>query len=127
MTVSKDYGCFKCYKCYTLLRHLCVNFYSNGYFYSTNQLNKFRLNISKEGGEYWLTRQYESLDTYSLEEFILIEHNHLEAVSRKCSVKKVFLEISQNSQETTRARVAFLVKLQASGLGCFPVSMGVFL
>ena len=32
------------------------------------------------------------------------------------SVKKVFLEISQNSQQNTRARVSFLIKLQASGL-----------
>ena len=30
--------------------------------------------------------------------------------------KKVFLEISQNSQENTCARVSFLIKLQASGL-----------
>ena len=42
---------------------------------------------------------------------------------RRCSVKKVFLEISQNSQENTCARVSFLIKLQAflqnkSG-GCF--------
>ena len=35
---------------------------------------------------------------------------------RRCSVKKVFLEISQNSQENTCARVSFLIKLQASGL-----------
>ena len=31
-----------------------------------------------------------------------------EAVFQRCSVKKVFLEISQNSQETTFARVSFL-------------------
>ena len=31
-------------------------------------------------------------------------------------MKKVFLEISQNSQENTCARVSFLIKLQASGL-----------
>ena len=31
---------------------------------------------------------------------------------RRCSVKKVFLEISQNSQEKTCARVSFLRKLQ---------------
>ena len=37
-----------------------------------------------------------------------------EAVARRCSVKKVFLEISQNSQESTCARVSFLIKLQAS-------------
>ena len=31
----------------------------------------------------------------------------------KCSVKKVFLKISQNSLENTFARVSFLIKLQA--------------
>ena len=35
-----------------------------------------------------------------------------EAVAQGCSVKKVFLEISQNSQENTCARVSFLIKLQ---------------
>ena len=35
-----------------------------------------------------------------------------EAASRRCSVKKVFLEILQNSQENTYARVSFLIKLQ---------------
>ena len=35
-----------------------------------------------------------------------------EAVVHWCSVKKVFLEISQNSQENTCARVSFLIKLQ---------------
>ena len=40
----------------------------------------------------------------------------VEAVGQRCSVKKAFLEISQNSQENTCARVSFLLKLQASGL-----------
>ena len=35
------------------------------------------------------------------------------AVSHRCSVEKVFLKISQNSQENTCTRVPFLVKLQA--------------
>ena len=35
-----------------------------------------------------------------------------EAVVQRCSVKKVFLEISQNSQENNRARVFLLIKLQ---------------
>ena len=35
--------------------------------------------------------------------------------SHKCSVEKVFLEISQNLQENTCARVSFLIKLQALG------------
>ena len=33
--------------------------------------------------------------------------------------KKVFLEISQSSQENTCARVTFLIKLQASGFQLF--------
>ena len=36
-----------------------------------------------------------------------------EAVTRRCSIEKVFLEISQNSQENSCAKVSFLVKLQA--------------
>ena len=45
-----------------------------------------------------------------------------EAVAQRCSVKKVFLEISQNSQENTCARVFFLINLQKkdSGTGAFP-------
>ena len=41
--------------------------------------------------------------------FILI---FTEAVAPRCSVKMVFLEISQNSKENTFARVSFLIKLQ---------------
>ena len=37
-----------------------------------------------------------------------------EVVARRCSVNKVFLEVSQNSQENTCARISFLIKLQAS-------------
>ena len=40
--------------------------------------------------------------------------HYSENVARKCSVKKMFLEIPQNSQENTCARVSFLIKLQAS-------------
>ena len=36
-----------------------------------------------------------------------------EAVLRRCSIKKVFIEVSQNSQENTCAKVTFLIKLQA--------------
>ena len=39
-----------------------------------------------------------------------------EAVVWRCSIKKVFLKILQNSQENTCARVSFLTKLQASCL-----------
>ena len=56
---------------------------------------------------------------------------------RRCSVKKVFLEISQNSQENTCDRVSFLIKLHATLLKnllkkrlshrCFPVNFAKFL
>ena len=39
-------------------------------------------------------------------------------IKETSSVKKVFLEILQNSQENTCARISFLIKLQASG-DCF--------
>ena len=39
---------------------------------------------------------------------------YIEAVVWRCSVKKVFLEISQNLQEKTCARVSFLIKLPKS-------------
>ena len=37
-------------------------------------------------------------------------------VARRCSLKKVLLEISQNSQENYCARVSFLIKFQAWSL-----------
>ena len=36
----------------------------------------------------------------------------LGAVVRRCYIKKLFLEISQNSQENTCAKISFLIKLQ---------------
>ena len=55
-----------------------------------------------------------------------------EAVARRCSVKKVFLEISQNSQENNCVRVSFLIKLQSLLKKrlwhcCFPVNFAKFL
>ena len=53
-----------------------------------------------------------------------------EAVAQRCSIKKVFLKILQNSQENTRGRVPFQINLQTrrlhlyqkrnSGTGVFP-------
>ena len=37
-----------------------------------------------------------------------------EVGAQRCSIEKVFLEISQNSQENRCARVSFLIKMQAS-------------
>ena len=49
-----------------------------------------------------------------------------EAVVWRCSVKKVFLEISQNSQENTCARVSFILK-ERLWHKCFPVNFAKFL
>ena len=35
-----------------------------------------------------------------------------EVVAQRCSLKKVFLEVLQSSQENTCARISFLMKLQ---------------
>ena len=48
--------------------------------------------------------------------FNLLPSRNIEAVSQRCSVKIVFLEIWQNSQENTYARASFLIELQASGV-----------
>ena len=41
-----------------------------------------------------------------------------EAAAGRCSVKKVFLEIWQNSQENTCGRVSFSIKLQTLMFSC---------
>ena len=60
-------------------------------------------------------------------------------VAHRCSVKKQFLEISQNSQESTCVRISFLINLQARDLKpttllrkrvwhrCYPVNFAKFL
>ena len=49
-----------------------------------------------------------------------------EAVAQRCSVKKVFLEISQNSKENTCVRVPFLIKRRL-WRRCFSVNFEKFL
>ena len=44
----------------------------------------------------------------------LIDESYYRSSNRRCFERKVFLAISQNSQEYTCARVSFLIKLQAS-------------
>ena len=59
-----------------------------------------------------------------------------EAVARRCYVKKVFREISQNSQESTCVRVSVLISRRSEAATllkkrtwhtCFPVNFGKFL
>ena len=49
--------------------------------------------------------------------YIRIEKS--EALTRRYSMKKVFLETLQNSLENACVGVSFLIKLQASGLNSF--------
>ena len=48
---------------------------------------------------------------------IYLNTDNRDAIVQRCSVKRVFLEISQNLQENTCARASFLIKLRASGTG----------
>ena len=45
------------------------------------------------------------------EKLTYCDGTYLEAVVQRYSVKKIFLKISQNSQENLCARVSFLIKL----------------
>ena len=47
-----------------------------------------------------------------------------EAVAQRCSIRKVFLNISQNSQESTSARLFFLKK--SLWCRCFLVNFAIF-
>ena len=45
--------------------------------------------------------------TYNIESSSEVFYRVVEAVNRKCSVTKIFLKISQNSQKNHRAEVSF--------------------
>ena len=62
--------------------------------------------------------------SYLLDKNVIFNHGLTEAVVQRCSVKKVLLEISKNSQENTCARDSFSIKksLRPAGSGT-----GVFL
>ena len=50
---------------------------------------------------------------------MFLKNQPKEAFAKRCSVKMVFLEISQNSTECTSARVSFLIlscRLQSASL-----------
>ena len=68
-------------------------------FYEISKSNFFQRTSPVAASKFWQTKHLQS-----------------EAVARRCYVKNVFLEISQNSQESTCARVSFSIKFQASGL-----------
>ena len=49
-----------------------------------------------------------------------------ESSHQRCSIKKVFLKNSQNSQENTCAKVSFLIKLQVFLAGLFLIKLQAF-
>ena len=53
------------------------------------------------------------VDSFKFEKSFRFCKQETEAVVRRCSIKKVFLEIWQNSQENNCPRESFLIKLQA--------------
>ena len=63
--------------------------------------------------EQMFLKRSENIEIYLQTWLIHSLKSNLEAVVQRCSVKKVFLEISQNSQENTCARASFLIKLWA--------------
>ena len=65
------------------------------------------------------------IDRYS----ILSNIESIEAVVQRCSAKKVFLEVSQNIQEITCARVSFLKETLAQVFfcECCEISINTFL
>ena len=71
----------------------------------------------------WQWRIWTRLDLYRVQSiFLNVQRCRSEvfckkAVARRCSVKKLFIEISQNSQESTCARASFSIKSQALGGG----------
>ena len=79
------------------------------------------LNICLEGKTPYITPKLPI--KISISKNISPKPEHIEAVVQRCSVKKVFLEISQNSQENTCARVSFLIKLQTSGFLTYTVPL----
>ena len=83
---------------YFILRTLFFKLILDSYLdYSDHSYFDYKLNLGK------------LLLTYYFH-FIFWFVFYSEAVAQRCSVKKVFLGISQNSQENTSARVSFLIK-----------------
>ena len=55
-----------------------------------------------------------------------LKNLYSETVAQRCSVKKVFSELLQNSQENTCARASFLIKKRL-WYRCFPVNFAKFI
>ena len=58
---------------------------------------------------------------------LLMKRIKPEAAIRGVLYKKVFLKISQNSQENTSPRISFVIKMQAEAYSFIKKRLGVFL
>ena len=75
--------------------------------FPVNLLHIFRTEFTKNTSGWLLLEKQEKLREPDFGRYWFTE-----VVSRKCSIKKVFFEILQNSQGNTCVRVSFLIKLQ---------------
>ena len=80
-----------------------------------NQLVSYYIIAGNELGDLYLDESTGVLTTSALLDYERVPSYNVRFRSshQRCSVKKVFLEISENLQENTCARVSFLIKLQS--------------
>ena len=89
-----------------------------------NKLNKIHTNLFGKNLSQWNDIAWANMVNIPVKRIyrcILLlswvcNYQNIEAVVKVFCKKKMFLEISQNSQENTWANASFLIKLQASGL-----------
>ena len=103
------------YNNFCLSRRLCI-------YYPPTATVKYLFNINKKNNRFilyfFLVYLSQPLIMHSEKLIHFPEKGcsvtNTEAVTRRCSIKQVILEILQNLLENTCARVSFLIKLQAS-------------
>ena len=115
----------QCNYCVNMLRRKNREYYEEHY-------NKLNINSITDNKLFWksICRLLSEKKLSESSKNTFIETFKTEAVIQSCSPKKVFLKVSQNSQENTCARVSFLrhATLLKKTLWhrCFPVSFERF-
>ena len=112
INLSKKQAKLKMKPCITpsiLLSVKILKFWYNRYGHYRGILNKLKLKNKKRYMRIFFQNNHQNTKKIQskINEFL----QNREAVIRRCSVKKVFLKISQNSQENTSTRVFFSIKL----------------
>ena len=113
INLSKKQAKLKMKPCITpsiLLSVKILKFWYNRYGHYRGILNKFKLKNKKRYIRIFFQNNHQNTKKIQskINEFL----QNREAVIRRCSVKKVFLKISQNSQENTSTRVFFFNKVR---------------